>query len=76
MMRPFEVEPPGSGRTLRFAWVAHWGLALYFQLVSWVPFGRWNQQPCCPTMIERHFAGRLSLESSIGQAAFLMIPVA
>ena len=29
------------------------GLAAYMQLISWVPLGRWNYQPCCPPGLEQ-----------------------
>ena len=32
----------------RTALVWQLALAAYMQLVSWVPLGRWNYQPCCP----------------------------
>jgi hypothetical protein len=51
------------------------GLAIYMQLVSWVPLGRWNYQPCCPPALEQLWRGTLSLSDALGTAAFLM-PVA
>ena len=27
-------------------------LAVSMQLISWVPLGRWNYQPCCPPALQ------------------------
>lgn len=51
-------------------------LATYMQLISWVPLGQWNYQPCCPTAIERAISGRLTLGSVVALAIFLLIPAA
>lgn len=51
------------------------GLAGYMQLISWVPLGRWNYQPCCPTGLEQLRRGTLALSDAVGVAAFLL-PVA
>jgi hypothetical protein len=48
------------------------GLAAYMQLISWVPLGRWNYQPCCPTGLELLRRGDLSLGDVAGTAAFLL----
>jgi hypothetical protein len=54
-----------------------WQIALagYMQVVSWVPLGRWNYQPCCPTGLELLRRGTLSPTDALGAAAFLL-PVA
>ena len=48
------------------------GLAGYMQLVSWVPLGRWNYQPCCPTGLELLRSGTLSLSDVVGTGGFLL----
>ena len=50
-------------------------LATYMQLVSWLPLGRWNYQPCCPTGLEQLRLGTLTAGDAAGVAAFL-IPAA
>lgn len=54
-----------------------WQLALagYMQLISWVPLGRWNYQPCCAPGLEQLARGTLSLGDAAGTAAF-MLPAA
>ena len=42
------------------------------QLISWVPLGRWNYQPCCPTGLESLRRGTLTAADAIGAAAFLL----
>lgn len=48
------------------------GLAFYMQLVSWVPLGRWNYQPCCPTGLEQFRRGTLAAGDALGAAAFVL----
>jgi hypothetical protein len=48
------------------------GLAGYMQVVSWVPLGRWNYQPCCPTGLEQLRRGTLTYGDGLGAAAFLL----
>lgn len=47
-------------------------LAAYMQLISWVPLGQWNYQPCCPTGIEALRRGTLTAADAAGAAAFLL----
>ncbi len=47
-------------------------VAAYMQLVTWVPLGRWNYQPCCPTGIELLGRGLLSAGDAIGALAFVL----
>ena len=42
------------------------------QLVSWVPLGRWNFQPCCPTGLQQLQAGTLSGLDALEALAFVM----
>jgi hypothetical protein len=51
------------------------GLAAYMQLISWVPLGRWNYQPCCPPGLEMLRRGTLALGDIAGAGVFLL-PVA
>ena len=50
-------------------------LAAYMQLISWVPLGQWNYQPCCPPGLEALRRGILTPADVAGAAAFLL-PVA
>jgi hypothetical protein len=52
------------------AW--QFALAAYMQLISWVPLGRWNFQPCCPTGIEQLRRGTLSPLDALGAVVFLL----
>ena len=53
---------------------AAWQLALavYMQVVSWVPLGGWNHQPCCPTGLELLRRGRLDPVEATGLLAFAL----
>ena len=48
------------------------GLAVYMQLISWIPLGRWNYQPCCPTGVDQLRQGTLAASDAAGAAAFLL----
>ena len=50
-------------------------LAIYMQVISWVPLGRWNYQPCCPPGLEALRRGILTATDVAGAGAFLL-PVA
>ena len=50
-------------------------LAVYMQLISWVPLGRWNYQPCCAPGLEQWRRGTLSASDALTTLAFLL-PVA
>jgi hypothetical protein len=63
------------GRPYRTALAWQIALAAYMQLVSWVPLGQWNYQPCCPTGVELLRRGTLS-PSDAAAAAALVLPVA
>lgn len=47
-------------------------LAVYMQLISWVPLGRWNYQPCCAPGLEQLRRGTLSASDAIASLAFLL----
>lgn len=47
-------------------------LALYMQVISWIPLGRWNYQPCCPTGFELLRRGDLAASDAAGAAAFVL----
>lgn len=47
-------------------------LAVYMQLVSWVPLGRWNYQPCCPTGLVQLRRGTLSAGDAAPLILFLL----
>ena len=59
-------------RTYRTALVWQVALAAYMQLVTWVPLGRWNYQPCCATGLEQLRRGTLSPLDALGAAAFVL----
>jgi hypothetical protein len=42
------------------------------QMILWVPLGRWNYQPCCPTGLESLGRGTLSVADAAGALAFLL----
>lgn len=48
------------------------GLALYMQMVSWVPLGGWNYQPCCPTGLDQFRRGTLDASETLGLVAVLV----
>jgi hypothetical protein len=59
---------------VQHAWALVWQvtLAAYMQLISWIPLGRWNYQPCCPagwTQLER---GTLTLADALEVLAFVL----
>ncbi len=47
-------------------------LAVYMQLFSWFPLGRWNYQPCCASGFEQFRRGTLSVSDAATMAAFLL----
>lgn len=59
-------------RQARHALAWQIGLAAYMQLICWVPLGRWNYQPCCPTGIEQLRRGTLSPGDAIETVAFVL----
>lgn len=42
------------------------------QLISWVPLGRWNYQPCCPPGLLQLRAGTLGMRDALGVIAFVL----
>ena len=65
-----------SGRPRRepYRWALWWQIALasYMQLISWVPLGRWNYQPCCPPGLVAFRRGTLTAADAAGAGAFLL----
>ena len=47
-------------------------LAVYMQVISWFPLGRWNYQACCPPGLEALRRGTLTLGDAAGAGAFLL----
>jgi hypothetical protein len=47
-------------------------LAVYMQLISWVPLGRWNYQPCCPPGLVQLRRGTLSTGDAVPVILFLL----
>ena len=65
-------------RWLRVGLVAHVATAVYFQLIAWLPLGRWNFQPCCtPIAIDiasgRVNAGELTMAIGLALPALLFV---
>ena len=61
-------------RFLHFRVAILWqiGLAAYFQLISWIPLGRFNYQPCCHTGLEQIRLRTLTFADVLGLSAFLL----
>lgn len=59
-------------RQYRTALVWQIALAAYMQLISWIPLGQWNYQPCCPPGLEELRRGTLTVADGIGAGAFLL----
>ena len=47
-------------------------LAAYMQLISWVPLGRWNRQPCCPPALVALRSHTLGVGDALSLAAFVL----
>ena len=56
----------------RFALGWQIALAVYMQLITWLPLGRWNYQPCCPTGLEQWRRGTLTGSEALTSLAFLL----
>lgn len=55
-------------------WTLRWQvvLAAYMQLILWIPLGRWNYQPCCPTGWTQLTRGTLTLADALLGFAFVL----
>jgi hypothetical protein len=55
-------------------WALGWQivLAAYMQLISWIPLGRWNYQPCCPTDWTQVTRGTLTFADAVQVLAFVL----
>ena len=47
-------------------------LAVYVQLIIWVPLGRWNYQPCCSTGLEQLQRGTLSVGDALSIFVYVL----
>lgn len=56
----------------RTALVWQLALAAYMQLMAWVPLGRWNYQPCCPSGLEQLRRGTLSAGDVVPLVVFVL----
>jgi hypothetical protein len=56
----------------RVALVWQIALAAYMQLISWVPLGKWNFQPCCPPGVTQLRAGTLRISDALVVLAFIL----
>jgi hypothetical protein len=61
---------PHGHHRIALAWQI--ALAGYMQLISWVPLGRWNYQPCCPPGLELLRRGTFTASDALGTGAFLL----
>lgn len=59
-------------RWLRFALFAQIALAIYFQLVVWIPLGRWNYQPGNSALLDQAINGTLSMGDAIFATLFAL----
>jgi hypothetical protein len=59
-------------RPYRIALAWQIALAVYMQLISWVPLGRWNYQPCCAPGLEQLRRGTLSVGDGFSALIFLL----
>lgn len=60
---------------LRASLVAQVSLALYFQVIQWLPLGRWNYQPGFTPLGVQAIQGRATAQDLLLMAAFV-VPVA
>jgi hypothetical protein len=47
---------------LRVSFIAQVVLALYFQIVQWIPLGKWNYQPGFDPLVVQAFHGRIDIQ--------------
>ena len=59
-------------RQIRFALWSQLALVIYFEVVSWVPLGQWNYEPCCPPASDLLSRGKLDLLDALGLLAFVL----
>lgn len=65
------MDPPAR-RQFRTALAWQIALAVYMQLISWIPLGRWNYQPCCAAGLQLLRQGKLSWSDGVGTSAFVL----
>jgi hypothetical protein len=67
-----EAVPTGS--RIQRRWALGWQIALaaYMQLISWIPLGRWNHQPCCPAGWTQLKLGTLTIADALQTFAFAL----
>jgi len=47
-------------------------LAVYVQLIMWVPLGRWNYQPCCAPALELLSRGTLTASDALAALVYVL----
>jgi hypothetical protein len=64
---------PGTSR-IRIHRALGWQVALaaYMQLIAWIPLGRWNFQPCCPSGLTQLNRGTLTIADVLVVLAFAL----
>ncbi len=63
-----------SNKWLRISLVAQVVLAIYFQLIQWIPLGKWNYQPGNSSLIQQCLTGKIDI-SDIGFTLLFALPV-
>ncbi len=59
---------------LRLSFIAQVTLALYFQMVQWIPFGKWNYQPGFDPLVVQAFHGSANVQD-IALVGLFTLPV-
>jgi hypothetical protein len=67
---------PFDDRYIRLALWSQFALVVYFEVVSLVPLGRWNYQPCCPVAFDLLSQGKLDAVEVFYLLAFVLPVVA
>ncbi|HEX9160306.1 MAG TPA: hypothetical protein VF980_01260 [Thermoanaerobaculia bacterium] len=62
-------------RWLRYSLLVQWLLAIYFQLIFWIPLGSWNAQPGSSPLLTQTAHGQLEIGDLAFVLAFLIPPV-
>ena len=57
---------------IRLALWSQFLLVVYFEVVSWVPLGRWNYQPCCPVAFDLLSQSKLEVVEGLYLLAFIL----
>ena len=66
------VDRPLDDHYIRLALWSQFLLALYFEVISWIPLGRWNYQPCCAAAFDLLSQGKLEVLEVFYLLAFVL----